>query len=65
MEIFNTLNIAIQRKCIIKLGVKTSSPWYLFVSSDWASPGTGKFPGKENNNPLQYSCLGNPEDREA
>ena len=28
-------------------------------------PGSGRFPGKENDNPLQYSCLGNPMDREA
>jgi len=23
-------------------------------------PGSGKFPGGTNGNPLQYSCLGNP-----
>ena len=23
-------------------------------------PGSGKSPGEENGNPLQYSCLGNP-----
>ena len=23
-------------------------------------PGSGRSPGKENDNPLQYSCLGNP-----
>ena len=28
-------------------------------------PGLGRFPGGENGNPLQYSCLGNPMDREA
>ena len=28
-------------------------------------PGSQKFPGGENGNPLQYSCLGNPTDREA
>lgn len=33
----NILNIAIQKKCIINLGDRTSSPWYLFVSSDWAN----------------------------
>ena len=33
----NILNIAIQKKCVINLGVRTSSPWYLFVSSDWAN----------------------------
>ena len=26
-------------------------------------PGLGRSPGKENNNPLQYSCLENPVDR--
>ena len=26
-------------------------------------PGSGKSPGEENGNPLQYSCLGNPMDR--
>ena len=28
-------------------------------------PGLGRSPGGENGNPLQYSCLGNPMDREA
>ena len=28
-------------------------------------PGLGRSPGVENGNPLQYSCLGNPMDREA
>ena len=27
--------------------------------------GSGRFPGKGNGNPLQYSCLGNPMDRGA
>ena len=26
-------------------------------------PGLGRFAGKGNGNPLQYSCLGNPTDR--
>ena len=26
-------------------------------------PGSGKFPGEGNDNPLQYSCLENPRDR--
>ena len=26
-------------------------------------PGSGRSPGEENGNPLQYSCLGNPMDR--
>ena len=28
-------------------------------------PGSGRSPGKGNRNPLQYSCLENPMDREA
>ena len=28
-------------------------------------PGLGRSPGKGNGNPLQYSCLENPIDREA
>ena len=26
-------------------------------------PGSGRSPGERNDNPLQYSCLGNPMDR--
>ena len=28
-------------------------------------PGSGRFPGDRNGNPLQYSCLENSMDREA
>ena len=28
-------------------------------------PGLGRSPGEENGNPLQYSCLENPMDRET
>ena len=28
-------------------------------------PESGRHPGEENGNPLQYSCLGNPMDRGA
>ena len=28
-------------------------------------PGLGRSPGREHDNPLQYSCLENPMDREA
>ena len=28
-------------------------------------PGPGRSPGEGNSNPLQYSCLANPMDREA
>ena len=30
-----------------------------------SSLGSGRSPEEENGNPLQYSCLGNPMDREA
>ena len=30
-----------------------------------SSPGLGRFPGRGNGNPLQYSCLGNPINRGA
>ena len=28
-------------------------------------PGSGRFSGEGNSNPVQYSCLGNPKDRGA
>ena len=28
-------------------------------------PGSGRFPGEGNGNPLQYSCLENPMNRET
>ena len=28
-------------------------------------PGSGRYPGEANGNPLQYSCLENPMEREA
>ena len=31
----------------------------------WFNPWVGNIPGGRNDNPLQYSCLGNPMDREA
>ena len=38
----------------------------LAVAGDSGSiPGSGRSPGEGNGNPLQYSCLGNPMDREA
>ena len=30
-----------------------------------STPGSGRFPGEGNGNPLQYSCLENSMDREA
>ena len=35
-------------------------------AGDWSLiPGSGRSPGEENGNPLQYSCLENPMDRRA
>ena len=36
-----------------------------YVSDTGLIPGLGRSPGGGNGNPLQYSCLGNPMDREA
>jgi len=36
-----------------------------WVRSLGSVPGLGRFPGEENGNPLQYSCLENPMDRGA
>ena len=30
-----------------------------------SNPGLGRYPGGVNGNPLQYSCLKNPQDRGA
>ena len=35
------------------------------VGDGGSIPGSGRSPGKGNGNPLQYSCLENPMDREA
>ena len=50
-------------------------PWWLSskesagnagAEGDWNSiPGSGKYPGRGSNNPLQYSCLENSMDRGA
>ena len=42
--------------------VKTSA---CNVGDPGPMPGSGRFPGEGNGNPLQYSCLGNPMDRGA
>ena len=51
------------------------SPWRLSgIESIWSArglqgadciPGSGRYPGRGNGNPLQYSCLDNPMDRGA
>ena len=35
------------------------------VGDPGSTPGTGRSPGEENGNSLQYSCLENPMDRGA
>ena len=35
------------------------------VGDPGSMPGLERCPGEENGNPLQYSCLGNPMDREV
>ena len=41
-------------------------PAYVGDAGDSGSiPGSGRSPGGENGNPLQYSCLGNPIDKGA
>ena len=35
------------------------------VGDPGSTPGSGRFPGEGNGNPLQYSCLENPMDRGA
>ena len=47
-------------------------PWWLNdkesacqVGDSGSIPGLGRSPGEGNDNPPQYSCLGNPMDRRA
>ena len=53
-------------------GVRTLPWWLSGKESTWTAgdardvgviPGSGRFPGEGNGNPLQYSCLENPMDR--
>ena len=56
----------------LKFVFEASVPWWLSCkesacnAGDTGSiPGSGRSPGGGNGNPLQYSCLENPMDREA
>ena len=56
----------------ILLPYRTWLPWWLSgEKSAWNAgdvgsiPGSGRSPGEENGNLVQYSCLGNPMDRGA
>ena len=68
-----------QLKCVILLDKqimvyfydKTGLPWWLSGEESTcnaeefgSTPGSGRSPGEGNDNPLQYSCLENPMDRE-
>ena len=45
--------------------VKNSPSNAVDIRDPGSIPGPGRSPGGGNGNPLQYSCLGNPMDREA
>ena len=47
------------------LGVKNAPANAGDVRDSDSIPGSGRSPGVENGNPLQYSCLGNPMGRGA
>ena len=49
----------------VALGVKSPSANAGDIKNLGSIPGLGKAPGKGHGNPLQYSCLENPMDREA
>ena len=64
----------------IEKGALIKAPFYLPKGLPWwpsgkesayqagdvgSIPGSGRSPGDRNDNPLQYSCLGNPMDRGA
>ena len=46
-----------------RLSCKESSSQCRTTGDVGSIPGSGRWPGVENCNPLQYSCLGNPMDR--
>ena len=47
------------------VGVKNAPANAGDVRDSDSIPGSGRSPGVENGNPLQYSCLGNPMGRGA
>ena len=61
-----------ENKLVGTSGGTRGLPWWLSgreSACQWRKdrfdPWVGKIPGEGNGNPLQYSCLGNPMDREA
>ena len=69
------MNIICIINIIIKIIIRTGFPGDTVVKNPPANagdardmdliPGSGRSPGGGNGNALQYSCLGNPMDREA
>ena len=55
----------LQRASQVVLVVKNSPANARDVRDAGSIPGSGRFPGEGNGNPLQYSCLENPMDRGA
>ena len=51
--------------CIIFPGGPDGKASVYNVGDLGSTPGSRRSPGEGNGNPLQYSCLGNPMDREA
>ena len=67
VSLLNTLSF-----CFFFFNSSSGLPWWLSVKNPPASagnvgliPGPKRSPGEGNSNPLEYSCLGNPMDREA
>ena len=62
----DTTEVTLQQQVIIDFpggsGGKASA---CNVGDPGSIPGSGRSPGEGNGNPLQYSCLENPMDREA
>ena len=65
--------MAIQKKSLLSPEVEFLITGYYGIGSDGKAsacnagdpgliPGSGRFPGEENGNPLQHSCLENPMD---
>ena len=52
-------------QCFIYIGSSDGKASACNVGDLCLIPGSGKSPGEENGNPLQYSCVENAKDREA
>ena len=56
---------ALIEKDTCKLQVHSSSIYPTNAGDAGSVPGSGRSHGEGNSNPLHYSCLGNPKDKEA